>query len=330
MDPSERANELLGLFWGRRHRRHANAPSRPPSAGRILLEVLLGKRRVDFRPRWNRSRPYRSPLSLTEVLPDPVIGSGPFSYLAAWWPIRRVDQMVFAETLGQGLAGGFGVDRALTLAAAVNPSFRFRRAIGRMQRSVEEGYPLASSLSMAGASVGPGLLAALRVGEEEGGLARELIAFARRAVPDAPRRFRRAVGRSTRAMAFAEALARRLAEHHLDVDAVRAAGLVAAAGSRRFARVVREVVEDVGNGTSLGEALNYHPGHFDVFYCVAVGSAATRAELRACLECLGGDEGGPRVLPSGLLRDDRAPAWWVGHGWLLRELVGWDDEPPAE
>ena len=324
MTSSERANDLLRVMMNNRERRHRAGPARLPSAGRILLEILLGKRsRRDLRPRLNRSRCYRRPFLAPEFLSPPSDRVGLLFLMSVWWPIRRSAQMVFAEALGQGLAGGFGVDRALTLAAAVNPSFRFRRAIGRMQRLVEGGYPLASSLSMAGAWVVPGLLAALRVGEEQGGLGRELIAFARKILPDAPRRFRRAVGRSARAMAFAEALARRLAEHHLDVDAVRAAGLVAAAGSRRFARVVREVVEDVGNGTSLGEALNYHPGHFDVFYCVAVGSAATRAELRACLECLGGDEGGPRVLPSGLLRDDRAPAWWVGHGWLLRELVGW-------
>jgi len=323
MIPSERALYLLQMLMERRRAAAADpGPGPRPSTGRVVLEILLGRRsRGDLRPAGRvgpTHRCYPKPLSGLDDLPEPgphLEPPGPF-----WrrWPIRRRDQMVFAEAFGQGLAAGLGEDRALAMAAAVNPSPRFRRAIARMRWLVRGGDSLAESLTMSGAWVDPGLRAALQVGEEQGGLDRELIAFARGLVADAPRRFRRAVGRSPRAVAFAAALARRLDQHRLTVEVVRAAGLVAAAGSRRFARVVRALALDLEDGSTLADALSYHPGHFDAIFCLCVEAAGTREELRACLEALGSPDGSlPRDSPA-LLQDDRDFSGWINRDWFVR------------
>src|SRR4051794_8427012 len=99
-----------------------------------------------------------------------------------------------------------------------------------MATNVRSGYPLAAALTKTEASVRPGLLAALRVGEEHDGLVAELSAFARRTRRFTASKFLRAIGRSPEAREFAAALARLLRDHRLTVREVRAAGQVAADG----------------------------------------------------------------------------------------------------
>jgi type II secretory pathway component PulF len=156
-----------------------------------------------------------------------------------------------------------------------------------MRQDVRAGYRLEISLTRSGARTAPALLAALRVGEGHGNLAEEMFAVARTLTPRAPRRLRKAVGRSVEATRFAAALARLLREEGLTEKVVASAGNVAAAGSRRFRHVVAAIVADMDSGRSFAEALSRYPRYFDPLYCGILAAADSRSRLRLCLERLG-------------------------------------------
>ncbi|MEO6810929.1 MAG: type II secretion system F family protein [Isosphaeraceae bacterium] len=203
-------------------------------------------------------------------------------------PIRQSCQLVFAEAFRQGLAEGLAADQAIRLAAEVNPSRRFRGVLVRMAMKVRSGYPLASALNQTGARVGPALLAALSVGEEYGCLIEELEALGETRGAISRERFRRTIGRSREAARFAAALSRLLRDKPLTVRVVRAGGRVAAAGSKRFSRVIDNIAQNMENGRSFVGALRVHPSHFDTLYCGFLEVAKSREETRTCLERLAG------------------------------------------
>jgi type II secretory pathway component PulF len=207
-----------------------------------------------------------------------------------WWPVSRASQVLFAEAMGQAVAAGLDIGEAIDLAAKVNPSLPLRRALREMQANACSGYSLATSLELTGVWVGAGLFAALEIGEEQGCLAEELFAFARRLHPDPPAALQRATGRRPEATRFAAALARLLGERSLTLDVVEAAGRVAAAGNRAFLGAVGQVMKDMENGGTLAEALRRHPGYFDPLYCRLVEAAQTREQVRLNLERLGRPE----------------------------------------
>ena len=232
-------------------------------------------------------------LTKKEPPPPPVSRASPepagfrLGALLRRWPVPRVAQAIFAEAFRQGLVEGLTVDRAVWLAAEVNPCRRFRCALRQMATNVRSGYPLEAALAKTGASVRPGLRTALGVGEEHDCLVAELSAFAGRTRRFTASKFLRAIGRSPEASEFAAALARLLREHRLTVREVRAAGQVAADGRGRFVRVFEEVARRMEDGESLVDALGRYPAHFDGLYCGFLESARSREELKACLERLG-------------------------------------------
>jgi len=203
------------------------------------------------------------------------------------WPVRRKTQLLFAESLAEALTAGIEVTKAISLAARVNPSWRFRHALKQMRQDVSAGYRLEVSLARSGARVMPQLLAALRVGEEHGKLAEELFACARTVSPQAAHWLRQAVGRREEATRFAAALARLLRDEGLTRRIIADAGNVAAAGSRRFQKVIGEIVAEMDRGGGFAEALAHHPRYFDRLYCGLLQSADSRSRLRLCLERLG-------------------------------------------
>jgi type II secretory pathway component PulF len=233
-----------------------------------------------------RDAPAAPPIPRAARYPEPAHGRPRWPSLA--WPIRLSDQAVFAEAFRHGLERGLPADRAVALAAEVNRCRRLRRALARMATGVRSGYSLETALSRTGAGVSPGLLAALRVGEELGCLGEELSAFAARHRSASPARFLRAIGRSPEATRFAAALARLLREHRLTVRVVRAAGLIAGAGGGSFSRAVDDIARRMENGGPFVDALRRHPAHFDALYCGLLDAAESRDEMRACLERLGG------------------------------------------
>jgi len=202
------------------------------------------------------------------------------------WPIRRKDQLVFAESLAEALTAGIEVTKAIDLAAKVNPSRRFRHALRQVRQDVSAGYQLAVSLARSGARVMPELSAALKVGEGHGKLAEELFAYARTVNPQAAKWLRQAVGRRQEATRFAAALSRLLRDEGLTEDIVADAGSVAAAGSRRFLEVIGEIVAEMDRGGGFAEALSHHPRYFDRLYCGLLQAANSRSRLRLCLERL--------------------------------------------
>jgi type II secretory pathway component PulF len=96
-----------------------------------------------------------------------------------WKPIRRHEQMLFAEALSQALSAGIEISTAIIVALEANPSYRFRLALREMGKYCRSGYPLERALTKTGVGVGGQLLAALRIGEENGKLAEMLMAYAR-------------------------------------------------------------------------------------------------------------------------------------------------------
>ena len=203
------------------------------------------------------------------------------------WPIPGMAQAVFAESFRQGILEGLPIDGAIWLAAEVNPSPRFRSALKRMAMNIRSGYSLEAALEKTRAKVQVGLKAALKVGEEHGGLADELASFAERTRGFTARRYFLAIGRKTEAIDFAAALGRLLRNERLTVHAVRAAGEVSANGRPAFLGVSKAVAEEMENGRSLVDALGQHPGWFDLLYRGLIEATNSREELRACLDRLG-------------------------------------------
>ncbi len=205
------------------------------------------------------------------------------------WPIRRFQQVVFAEALKQGLGAGIEADRAIRLAALVNPGQRFRKSLLAMATNLRAGYPLGVSLSKTGVRACPGLLAALEVGEERGGLVEELDAYVRKSRSFSNARFWKAIGRSPEAVQFAAVLARRLRERGLTVQEVLDSGKIAGTGKKRFLSTVEEIAFRMENGESFGGALATQGKYFDAHYCGILEAAESKEELRTSLEVLGGE-----------------------------------------
>jgi hypothetical protein len=202
------------------------------------------------------------------------------------WPIGPSSQLVFAEALRVALVECLPIDSALKLAIDVTPRHDLRLALRDVRWSVRSGHSLASSLEQANIRADKGLLAAFSVGEEFGCLTDELATFTRSRGLTV-KQFHAAIGRSPAACRFAATLARLLEGRRLTPAVIAAAGRSAAAGARSFDRRIASIVEKVSDGTSLADALRRHPGDFDTLFCGLVAHAASREELRACLERLG-------------------------------------------
>jgi type II secretory pathway component PulF len=203
------------------------------------------------------------------------------------WPVPRRAQAIFAEAFRQGLVAGLPVDRACGLAGLVNPCRRFRHASWQMGIHVRSGYPLEAALAKTGVGVQPSLLVALRTGEEHDCLDEALAAFVSRTGKLTAKTFYRKIGRSPEAIRFAAALAALLRDHRLTVREIRAAGRIAAGGSRRFGRIFEDVAHRMEDGASLDETLLRHPRHFDHLYREILESTRSREEMRMCLERIG-------------------------------------------
>ena len=177
------------------------------------------------------------------------------------------------------------------LAAQVNPSRRLRMALEQMRRWIRQGYGPEVALERTGVRVDPALLAVFRLESGDGTqvLAEELLALARSLHPRAARSYARRIGRSRRAILFASALARRLRQESLSVRAVAEAGVVASAGSRRFARLMARVADEMREGASLVDALRDHRRHFDPIFLAALEAAGSKDEMRRTLDQLGED-----------------------------------------
>jgi type II secretory pathway component PulF len=215
-----------------------------------------------------------------------MIARSPWALLY-WLPVRRTDQMLFAEAFSHVLAAGLEVSGGILAAAGAVRSHRFRAALREMATHCRSGYTLAASLNRTGAAVGGELLAALEVGEERGGLADELAAFALRFDPRPGPRLAAALGRSQEVTRFAAVLARLLAEHKLTVRLVEDAARLAAGSASGFARVVGRVTEAMRGGIPFAEALGAEAGTFDPLFCALVGCPDNRDRLRAVLARLG-------------------------------------------
>jgi type II secretory pathway component PulF len=131
------------------------------------------------------------------------------------------------------------------------------------------------------------LLVALRTGEEHDCLDEALSAFVRRTGNLTAKTFYRKIGRSPEAIQFAASLAALLRDHRLTVREIRAAGRIAAGGTREFGRIVEEVAHRMEDGASLAETLHRYPGHFDELYRGLLEATKSREDLRTCLERLG-------------------------------------------
>ena len=271
-----------------------------PNRAHLLLNLQFMK--ASARGRFLRWRGGISPADPSRaVLPDSNLSLPP-ALPSFHWPVARSTQATFAEAFALGLSEGMGLNEALGLACNVLREGTLKSAVRRMKARANAGHPLAAGLASVNFRPHPGLVAALDVGERQGNLAGELIAFARRGRPDDHRRFRRAIGRSDHACAFAAALARRMDQGPLTLAAVQAAGLVAAEGSRRFAQLMTEVAEDFRNGSPLAAALQNRRRRrltnpqatrapdFDVLYCHFVALADSHKTMRACLIRLAGPD----------------------------------------
>jgi len=195
--------------------------------------------------------------------------------------------MLFAEAFSQTLTAGLEVNRALTVAAGAVRSRRFRSALREMASNYRAGDTLADSLSRTGVVVSGELLAALAIGEERGGLADQLAAFAGRCNPHPRARLAAAVGRPPATTRFATALAQLLKDHRLTVGLIEDAAQLAAGQSSAFTAVVRRVTEAMRAGSTFAEALGQEPGTFDPLFCNLVGAPEGRDHLRAVLARLG-------------------------------------------
>lgn len=232
-----------------------------------------------------------SAAALSKKPPEPVQPAPPKRPWRLVWPISRSAQSVFAESLSRTLAAGLEFDHAMVLASRVNPSRRFRGVLDQMRRSVRQGYAPEAALERTQVRVDPALKAVLRLCSGGGtlALADDLHALARSLHPRACRTFARRIGRSSRAVQFASALARRLGQEGLTVRSVTEAGAVASAGSRRFARKVESIARDMRDGGSLVDGLRRYRRHFDPIFLAILEAARSKEEMRLALERLGGE-----------------------------------------
>ena len=122
-------------------------------------------------------------------------------------------------------------------------------------------------------------LEAIRVGEERGRLGPELQAVARRLSPRAGQQLARWTGRSKQAIQFADALARLVQDHRLTTSTVHDAGMMAAAGNKRFLAVIAAVIDGMENGDSLSQNLHRFPKDFDAMFIQFVAVPSSRAGL---------------------------------------------------
>ena len=205
----------------------------------------------------------------------------------SWWPVRRADQMLFAEALSQVLAAGLEVSQAIVAAAGAVRSPRFRRALREMVVNCRSGYTLAQSLARTGVAVRGELLAALAVGEERGDLPGSLAAFACQCHPRPGPQLALAVGRPPEVTRFAAALARLLRDRRLTVLLIEDAARLAAGDRSAFARLVGRVAENMRGGMPFPEALATEPKAFDPLFCTLVAAPDDRDRLRAVLARLG-------------------------------------------
>lgn len=206
-----------------------------------------------------------------------------------WLPIRHVHQVVFAESLSQALLAGLPTDKAIRLAADVNPGRRFRGALREMSHYLRTGYDLEECLLKTGVRVRKELLAALRVGEERGCLAEQLSAYARRYAPHPEDLLASALGRRAEVTRFARALAILMKERGLTVGLVEEAGELAAGAGSSFVTVARRVAQTMTNGCPFSEALQMESKTFDLLFCRLVAAADHRDKLIAVLSRLGGE-----------------------------------------
>src|SRR5262249_12565470 len=146
--------------------------------------------------------------------------AGSFWSWIRWWPVSRKDQMLVAQALGEVFDAGLDVDEALRLVSLAHPRSRMRQAIGEVRQSSRNGYSLPQSFERTGLRFDPGILAVLKVGEQQGCLADELFAFAKRFHPDPSRALRRAIGRPSETTRFAAALGRLLRHRSLTVEVI--------------------------------------------------------------------------------------------------------------
>lgn len=204
-----------------------------------------------------------------------------------WWPVRKTDQMVFAEALSQALAAGLEISRAVATAAEACPRRRFRAALHEMAANCRVGYTLLESLARTGVVVSDELLAALAVGEERGDLSGSLAAFARRGGARPGARLAAAVRRRPEATRFAAALARLLQNRRLTVGLVKDAARLAAGDESAFAKAIGQVAEEMRNGTPFPQALAQQTSAFDPFFCALIGCPDGRDRLRTVLARLG-------------------------------------------
>jgi type II secretory pathway component PulF len=239
--------------------------------------------------------------------------------------IHLVDQVLFAEALSQLLNVGVEISRSLLVAAAANPSRRFRAAIREMTRDSRAGYSLEESLSRTGAEVSEELLTVFAVGEKRNCLPQRLVEFANRYDPKSGCHLAAAVGRSPQVTRFAAALSELLSKHRMTVDLVSDAGRIAAGNSRWFARVMARVVKEMQNGSSLAGAMmserrtlwteltKYRT--FDPLFCLLVETPNNRDDLRTILARLGRD-----VSATSRFRATLWYWWSTFRGWF------WEDE----
>lgn len=204
-----------------------------------------------------------------------------------WWPIRRVEQTLFAEALSQALAAGLDVGSAVCVVARAISRPRFRAALLEMASNVRSGSTMAESLRRTGVGVGGELLAAFAVGEERGDLPGSLAWFARRRGGDPGRRLAIAVRRRPEATRFAASLARLLRDQRLTVGLVEDAARLAAGDHSAFADAVRRVAEEMRNGETFAVALSHERRFFDLFFCTLLAAPTGRDQLRAVLARLG-------------------------------------------
>lgn len=210
-----------------------------------------------------------------------------FTWWLSWWPVRRADQVLFAEALSQALAAGVDPSGAVAAAAGAVRTQRFRAALNEMAANCRRGYTLAESLSRTGAAVRGELLAALTVGEERGDLAGSLAEFARQCDPRASQRLAAAVGRRPEVTRFAAALARLLRDRPLTVRLIEDAARLAAGDGSAFATAVGRVAEAMRGGTPFPDALADEPGTFDPLFRTLVDAPDGRDGLRAVLARVG-------------------------------------------
>jgi type II secretory pathway component PulF len=205
-----------------------------------------------------------------------------WSYLY-WLPIRQFDQMLFAEAFSQGLAAGLAVSNAVAVAAYAVRSRRFRAALREMAGNCRIGYSLETSLTRTRVAVGGGLLAALRVGQDQGCLIEQLSAFARRCDPHSAHRLGVAVGRRDDVRHFAAALAGLLVDRRLTIELIQDAAEAAAGKKSRLAAAAERVCEEMSGGAGFDEALRREPRTFDPLFGALLSAADRHDRLRMVL-----------------------------------------------